>query len=87
MTDFLTKQNVICKGRSAWNGIVTSVDFGTFTPGVCPSASPPLPIYDVVRPYEDAKYVLVLDVSESMAGDRLDMVKQAAMRKVVCMLN
>ena len=81
LEDRPTKQNVICRGRSAWYPLDNSADID-FTPGVCasPPTQPEPTEFAFLRESSLAsRYVLVLDASRSME-ERIERVKQAAIR-------
>ncbi|ELT92396.1 hypothetical protein CAPTEDRAFT_208582, partial [Capitella teleta] len=71
--DAVTQHNKQCNGRSVWDVINSHEDFKNVNPAV--SISDTKPVFRFVRA-RSARVVLVLDVSGSMSGLRLDKLLQ-----------
>ncbi|XP_064470872.1 calcium-activated chloride channel regulator 1-like [Ornithodoros turicata] len=71
------KQNAICKGKSAWEVISSNDDFVLLAPPDL-LKSTTVTFREIQQaPQCSGRYVLVLDVSGSMAGDSMKILKQA----------
>ncbi|CAK8682029.1 unnamed protein product [Clavelina lepadiformis] len=70
------EQNRLCNLRSTWEVILNSSDFAEANLPNDPALDT-TPTFRVVKPLFAQRYVLVLDTSSSMAGTRLDQMRQA----------
>ena len=76
--DIPTKQNLFCNGRSPWEVIMENEDFanGNNEPSVITDTSPDIRVVKAENP----KYVVVMDTSGSMTGDRAASMQDAVKR-------
>uniref|UniRef100_W5MD09 VWFA domain-containing protein n=1 Tax=Lepisosteus oculatus TaxID=7918 RepID=W5MD09_LEPOC len=70
------KQNKKCQYRSTWEVIMESKDFNNVNPPV--ELSSTRPAFSLLQIHKNRFICLVLDVSGSMSGERLERLKQAA---------
>ena len=70
-----TKHNFMCDRRSTWDVILHSKDFTNVVPSDGPA---PETIFNILQPYPNGRFTLVLDKSASMEDfDRMKRVRKA----------
>ena len=76
------KQNTMCDYTSVWDIIIGNSDFTNVKPMNNSYEVPPETKYEILKPAEGGRFVLVLDRSGSMEkkADRLDRLKQSSIR-------
>uniref|UniRef100_H2XVX3 VWFA domain-containing protein n=1 Tax=Ciona intestinalis TaxID=7719 RepID=H2XVX3_CIOIN len=77
-TEADNEQNAKCNLRSTWDVITSTSDFSGGSNPPNPTLTNLAPTFRVVRVAASRRFVLVLDVSGSMSGNRLLMMRQSA---------
>jgi uncharacterized protein YegL len=74
-----TKHNALCNMQSTFSVILQNADFSNYVQN---GSSESKPTFELLCPKSSSSYVMVLDVSGSMGGERIERVKDSAVRWV-----